>query len=164
MNIVDASGWIEYFTDGPDAAFVAQTLQETDQLLVPALTILEVFEHVCRGHGEGAALQAAAAMQQGQVIDLDTPCALDAGRIAVEHGVSSSAGALLATARHHQATVWSLDERIRHVEGVRYRAPTRPPTPEAPGSGARYLESQEARLQDRASTYPASGPLPRHTG
>lgn len=137
MNIVDASGWIEYFIDGPDAAFVAQTLQETDRLLVPTLTILEVFEHVCRGHGEGAALQAAAAMQQGRVIDLDTPSALEAGWIAVEHGVSASAGALLAAARHHQATVWSLDERLRHIAGVRYRAPTRPARPDVAAASAR---------------------------
>jgi len=122
MNIVDASGWIEYFADGPDAAFVAQTLQETDTLLVPTVTILEVFGHVCRDHGESAALQAAAAMQQGQVISLDTPGALDAGRLSVEHGVSASAGAVLAAARQHSATVWSLDEGVRHVKGVRFRA------------------------------------------
>jgi len=122
MNVVDASGWIEYFTDGPDAAFVAQTLQETDRLLVPTITILEVFGYVCEMHGEGAALQAVAAMQQGQVIELDTPGALEAGRQAVEHGVSPAVGALLAVARRHSAMLWSLDERMRHVAGVRYRA------------------------------------------
>lgn len=124
MNIVDASGWLEYFSDGPDAAFVAQILQEPETLVVPTITILEVFASVCASHGEGAALQAAAAMQQGLVVSLDTPTALDAGRLAVTYGVSEGLGAVLAAAERHRATVWTLDERVRQVPGVRYRART----------------------------------------
>ncbi|MDH3735376.1 MAG: type II toxin-antitoxin system VapC family toxin [Gemmatimonadota bacterium] len=134
MNVVDASGWLEYFSDGPDAAFVAQVLQETDSLIVPTVTILEVFGSVCRSHGEGAALQAAAAMQQGTVVNLDTAGALDAGRLSVMYGVSTSAGAVLAAAERHGATVWTLDESVRQVPGVRFREPTgrRIPDPEPP--------------------------------
>lgn len=124
MNVVDASGWLEYFSDGPDAAFFAQVLQETETLLVPTVTILEVFRRICRSHGEGAALQAAAAMQQGTVVPLDTPAALEAGRLAVSHDVSASAGAVLAVAERHSATVWTMDERVRHAPGVRYREPS----------------------------------------
>jgi len=126
VNVVDASGWLEYFSDGPDAAFFAQVLQETERLLVPTVTILDVFGSICRTHGESAALQAAAAMQQGTVVALDTPGALEAGRLAVSHGVPASAGAVLAVAERHSATVWTLDERVRHVPGVRYRAPSGP--------------------------------------
>ena len=122
MNVVDSSGWLEYFTDGPDAAFVAEVLQEPDALIVPTVTIVEVFGAVCGSHGEGSALQAVAAMQQGRVVALDTAMALDAGRLAVTHGVSASMGAVLATAERHDATVWSLDESVRGVPGVRYRA------------------------------------------
>ncbi|MDX1579286.1 MAG: PIN domain-containing protein [Gemmatimonadota bacterium] len=123
MNVVDASGWVEYFRDGPDAAFVAPTLQEPDRLVVPTVTIQEVFEVICRDHGEGAALQAAAAMQQGRVVELDTAAALDAARLAVELDVPAAAGVVFAAARQHGATVWTLDERMRHVKGVRCRAP-----------------------------------------
>ena len=124
MNVVDASGWLEYFSDGPDAAFVAQVLQETESLIVPTVTILEVFGSVCRSHGEGAALQAAAAMQQGTVLPLDTPSSLEAGRLAVTHGVSTTAGVVLAAAEKHRAVVWTLDESLRQVPGVRYRMRT----------------------------------------
>lgn len=124
VNLVDASGWLEYFSDGPDAAFIAQTLQEIDRLVVPVVTILEVFERVCRDHGEGEALQAVAAMQQGRVVPLDTSLALEAGRLAVEHRVPATAGAVLAAAARHEARVWTLDERLRHVPGVQYRART----------------------------------------
>lgn len=124
MNLVDASGWLEYFADGPDAAFIAQTLQETETLVVSVVTILEVFERICRRHGEGEALQAAAAMQQGVVVPLDTSLALEAGRLAVEHRVSPHAGAVLAAAARHDARVWTLDENLRQIPGVRYRART----------------------------------------
>ena len=133
MNVVDASGWLEYFADGPDAAFIAQTLQETDRLVVPVVTILEVFERICRLHGEGEALQAAAAMQQGTVVPLDTSLALEAGRLAVEHRVSPAVGAVLAAAERYDARVWTLDEGLRHVPGIRYRAQTS----RGAGSGAR---------------------------
>jgi len=124
VNVVDASGWLEYFSDGPNAAFVAQVLQEPDALVVPTVTILEVFASVCRSHGEGAALQAAAAMQQGLVVDLDTATALDAGRLAVMHEVSTGVAAVLAAAERHSATVWTLDESVRQVPGVRFRERT----------------------------------------
>ncbi len=124
MNIVDASGWIEFFRGGPDAAFVAEPLQETERLIVPTATVLEVFAEVCRSHGEGEALQAAAAMQQGTVVALDPSTALDAGRMCVQHGVPPGLGVVLAVAERHDATVWTLDESIRQVPGVRYRART----------------------------------------
>jgi predicted nucleic acid-binding protein len=124
VNIVDSSGWLEYFNDGPDAAFVAQVLQETETLIVSTTTVVEVFASVCRTHGEGAALQAAAAMQQGLVVSLDTAAALEAGRLAVTHRVSEAVGAVLAAAERHGAAVWTLDEKVRHVPGVRYRART----------------------------------------
>jgi len=122
VNIVDASGWLEYFSDGPDAAFVAQTLQETDRLIVPTLTILEVFGAVLRTYGEGQALQAAAAMQQGRVVTLDTTAALDAGRLAVAHDVAPIVGAVLAAAARHSARVWTFEPTMRHVPGVQFRS------------------------------------------
>lgn len=123
-NLVDASGWLEYFADGPDAAFFAQTLQDVEHLVVPTVTILDVFLHVYRRHGESDALQAAAAMEQGRVVNLDTTAALDGGRMAVEHDVAPAAGAVLAAARRHDARVWTLDESLKTVPGVRYRSPT----------------------------------------
>lgn len=125
MNVVDASGWLEYFADGPDAAFVAQTLQETDRLIVPTVTILEVFGSILRTHGESGALQAAAAMQQGKVVPLDATGSLEAGRMAVGHDVPIAPSIALAAARRHGATIWSLDERLRGIEGVKFHARSR---------------------------------------
>ena len=42
MNIIDSSGWLEYFADGPNAPFFSPPLQNTAELIVPAITIYEV--------------------------------------------------------------------------------------------------------------------------
>lgn len=42
MNVVDLSAWLEYFADGPNAAFFAPAIEDVERLLVPSITILEV--------------------------------------------------------------------------------------------------------------------------
>jgi toxin FitB len=68
MNVVDSSAWLEYFADGPDAGFFAPAIEKTTELLVPSLTLHEVFNRVFQRRDEGAALQAVAVMQQGAVL------------------------------------------------------------------------------------------------
>jgi uncharacterized protein with PIN domain len=68
MNIVDSSGWLEYFADGPNASFFSRPLAKTSDLVVPSITIYEVFKVVLRQRGESEALQAVALMQQGSVV------------------------------------------------------------------------------------------------
>ena len=76
MNVIDSSAWLEYFADGPNASYFAPAIQNTGELIVPTITLLEVFKRVYQQRGEGPALQAVALMQQGQVADLDGPVAL----------------------------------------------------------------------------------------
>ena len=45
MNVVDSSAWFEYFGDGPNAAVFAEAIESPDELVVPTLTLFEVFEH-----------------------------------------------------------------------------------------------------------------------
>ena len=70
MNVVDSSGWLEFFADGPNADFFAQPIQDAKNLIVPTLSIFEVFKRITEQRGEHDALQAVAVMQQGTVVDL----------------------------------------------------------------------------------------------
>ena len=65
MKVVDSSAWLEYFANGPNASFFAPAIEQTDELLVPSLTIYEVFKRILQQRDEGHALQAVAVMQQG---------------------------------------------------------------------------------------------------
>ena len=76
MNVVDSSGWLEYFADGPHADFFASAIEDTSELVVPTFSLYEVFKRVLQQRGEGDALQAVAVMIQGTVVDLDMDVAL----------------------------------------------------------------------------------------
>ena len=65
MNLVDSSGWLEYFSDGQNADSFAKPLQDLNNLIVTTICIYEVFKVVLREQGENDALQAIALMEQG---------------------------------------------------------------------------------------------------
>ena len=78
MNIIDSSGWLEYFADGPNARIFSRPLQNAAELIVPAITIYEVFKTVLRQRNESDALQAVALMLQGSVVDLTAGISISA--------------------------------------------------------------------------------------
>ena len=121
MNVVDSSAWLEYFANGPNAAVFAPAIEKTSDLLVPSLTLYEVFKRVLQQRDEGHALQAVAVMEQGSVIDLDAPLALIAARTSIEHRLPLADSVVLATARTHEAVLWTQDADFKGMAGVEYR-------------------------------------------
>ena len=120
MNLVDSCGWLEYLADGPNAAFFAPAIEDTEDILVPTLCILEVFKRVLQQRGEDAALQAVALMQQGRVIDLDSGIAVTAAKIGHEIKLPMADAVIVATARIHHAVIWTQDSDLKDVEGVKF--------------------------------------------
>jgi len=122
VNVVDSSGWLEYFADGPNAAFFAPAIEATRELLVPTLSLYEVFRRVLQQRGEDQALQAVALMQQGEIVDLTAAVALPAAKASIERGLPMADSIMLVTARLHGATLWTQDADFDGVEGVKYVA------------------------------------------
>jgi len=122
VNVVDSSAWLEYFADGPNAAVFAEPLCDIAALVVPSMTIYEVFKVVYRQRGEDAALQAVALMQQGTVVELSASLAMVAAKTSLDTGLPMADSIILATARHHDAQLWTQDEHFRDVPGVRFVA------------------------------------------
>ena len=122
MNVVDSSGWIEYVVDGPNADVFAGPIEQADELLVPTISILEVFKWVLRERGEADALQGAALMQQGEVVTLDTATATRATQLGLMHKLPLADSVMLATAETFGATLWTQDVDFDGLPGVRYRA------------------------------------------
>ncbi len=122
MNLVDSSGWLEYFADGKNAKNFAKAIEATRQLIVPSISVLEVFKRVLIQRGEDSALQAVALMQQGRIIDLDIALSLKAAKLGVELKLPLADSVILATARSCDAILWTQDSDFCGIEGVKYFA------------------------------------------
>ncbi len=122
MNVVDSSGWLEFFGNGSNADFFAGPLAEPHKLIVPALSVFEVFKRVLQQRDEAAALQAAALMQQGQVVVLDAALAIVAAKLSFDLKLPMADSVMLATARQFKATLWTQDADFEGLPGVRFLA------------------------------------------
>lgn len=120
MNLVDSSGWLEFFADGANVSFFATPLKNVDELVVPAISVYEVFKSVLRQRDESAGLQAVAMMKQGQVIELTTNISMTAAKLSLEHNIPMADSIILATGRLYQATIWTQDADFKGLEGVKY--------------------------------------------
>jgi len=120
MNIVDSSGWLAYFADEPNAKHFLTPLNDAAALVVPTVTIYEVFKVILRESGENDALQAAMAMQKGTLVDLIAPLALAAAKLSLAHNLPMADGIILATAQEFNAILWTQDADFKNIKDVKY--------------------------------------------
>ena len=120
MNIVDSSGWLEYFADAPNAEFFAPAIENSPELLVPAISLYEVFKRVLQQVGEDKALEAVSFMMQGQVVELDALLAINAAKLSDQFKIPMADSMISATARHHDAALWTQDADFATIPDVQY--------------------------------------------
>ena len=120
MNVVDSSAWLEYLADGPNAEFFASAIEDVATQIVPSLTIYEVFKRILQQRSENEALAAVALMRQGSVTDLTSTLAIAAARISVRELLPFADSVILATARAHEATLWTQDADFEGHDSVQY--------------------------------------------
>lgn len=116
MNVVDSSAWLEYLADTHRADLFAPAIEDTEHLIVPTISIYEVYKKVLRELGEDAAAHVFSLMSQGRVIDLDSSLALEAAKFLLPLADSI----IYATALRHEATLWTQDSHFEQIAGVRY--------------------------------------------
>lgn len=119
-NVVDSSAWLEYLADGPNADSFSAALQDIDNLMVPTICIYQVFKTILRQRGDDAALQTAALMKQGKEVNLTSRLALEAAKISLNYKIPMADSIILASARAHEAIVWTQDRDFKDLEGVHY--------------------------------------------
>jgi predicted nucleic acid-binding protein len=120
MNIVDSSGWLEYFSEGPNAHDFSPPLDDIDQLIVPVVTIYEVYKVVLRERNENDALAVVAVMQKGHVVDCTATLVISAASLSLRHQLPMADSLILATAQAYSATLWTQDADFRSIPGVKY--------------------------------------------
>lgn len=117
MNLVDSSAWLAYFAGESTAKYFADAIEDAEALLVPSVCLYEVFKVVLRERGEDAAFAAIAAMERGEVVDLDSELAMEAAAVGLEENLAFADSVIYAAARRRGATLWTQDEHFRGKPG-----------------------------------------------
>ncbi|MDO9300300.1 MAG: type II toxin-antitoxin system VapC family toxin [Anaerolineales bacterium] len=120
MNVVDSSGWIEYFAQGENASFFVPPIQDLERLIVPTICIYEVFKRLLAERDEDSALLAVGIMSHGREVELDRNLALEAAQISRELKLAMADSIILATARAYNAALWTQDEHFKGLPDVQY--------------------------------------------
>jgi toxin FitB len=120
MNVVDSSGWLEYFANGDNADFFAPAITSEDQLVVPTICIFEVFKRLSIQRGNEQALQVMGLLYRGQIIHLTDEIALQAALVSLEYKLPMADSIILATTHNQNAILWTQDEHFKAIPGVKY--------------------------------------------
>ena len=120
MIIVDSCGWLEWFTDGRLADQYREYLADSDNILMPAIILYEVYKILKREVGEEKALLAAGYMKGYPVIPLDDTLALAAADIALQEKLAMADAVIVATSRAHNCRIISSDADLKDQVNVYY--------------------------------------------
>jgi len=120
MNVVDSSAWLSYFADDENSGRFSEPIESIGDLVVPTITITEVFKCILRQRDEAAALQAIAHMEQGHLVPLDKGLAVDAAYYGIEYGLPLADSIIYATAKKFRAVLWTQDADFKGLEDVKY--------------------------------------------
>ena len=120
MIVVDSSGWIEFFTDGPLADEYAKRLRNLPGIVTPVIVIYEVYKRLKRELSEDDALVAVSAMQRTRVVAMNQEMALVAADLSLEQGLAMADAIVLAAAHMHHAELVTSDRDFQGIAGVTY--------------------------------------------
>jgi toxin FitB len=118
LIVIDSSGWIEFFADGPHAAEFARRLRQPAAVITPTVAMYEVYKWIKRERSEDEALAAIATMKKTTVLDLTEEVALTAADLSLEHGLAMADSMMLAFARENDAALVTTDSGFEGISGV----------------------------------------------
>jgi predicted nucleic acid-binding protein len=120
MNVVDSSGWLSYFAGDKNSGSFAKPIEAIEELLIPSISIAEVFKSILRQRGEESALEAIAHMEQGKVISLDSELSVDAAYYGIEYKLPLADSIIYAMAQKYSALLWTQDADFKGLKNVKY--------------------------------------------
>ena len=120
MNLVDSSGWLEYFTDGKNSEYFAPVIENTSELIVSVINLYEEYKKILSEKNNNAAIQAIALMQQPNVIDVTESVSILAAGLSIDLKIPMADSIIYATAKMHDAILWTQDSDFKNLEDVKY--------------------------------------------
>ncbi len=122
MNVVDSSGWIEFFLAGPNGPKFKTVIEQRDKLLVPVIALFEVHKVLSRKVPPEAVAQCLDVMRLGRVLEITDRRAIAAANIAFRHGLAMADAMMYSLAQELGATFWTQDVDYQGLPGVQWFA------------------------------------------
>ena len=119
-NVVDSSAWLSYFSGDDNAAIFSSPIEDIKNLIVPSITLTEVFKIILRQRNKDLAFEAIAHMEQGHVASLDSGLAIDAARYGVDYNLPLAESIIYATGQKFDALIWTQDSDFESLNNVHY--------------------------------------------
>ena len=120
MNIIDSTFWLEYFSGTEAGNIVSELIESVDKLIVPTITLYEVFKKLLLETTEDDALFAIAHMKQGNIIDLNDELALSAAKISKDYRIPMADSIIYATNIKFNCILWTQDKHFINLDSVNY--------------------------------------------
>lgn len=119
-NIVDSCGWLEYFANAHNASLFEPILLDTNNLIVPKITIYEVTRRLLVVQNEHIAHNALLGMSQAHVCSLSETELFAAAKAAHQYKLAMADAIIWQTAQTHNATLYTQDADLKHLPDVVY--------------------------------------------
>lgn len=120
MNCVDSSGWIEFFLGSQAGLTYKPIIEQTAQLVVPAVSIYEVHRFLSRSTSAARRDEYLELMCRSTVVELTLARAIAASEAAQAHRLAMADAVMYSVAREFAATFWTHDLDYQGLPGVNY--------------------------------------------
>lgn len=120
MNVVDSSGWIEFFLGSANGLHFRPAIEDPRRLLVPVIALYEVHKRLSRNLPPEIVTSCLEIMRLGRVVELTDARAIAASITASTHNLALADAAIYSIAQEHNATLWTQDIDYQGLPGVNY--------------------------------------------
>ncbi|PIQ07753.1 MAG: VapC toxin family PIN domain ribonuclease [Ignavibacteriales bacterium CG18_big_fil_WC_8_21_14_2_50_31_20] len=120
MNLVDSSGWIEYFIDDTNAKHYTPIIENTENLIVSVINIYEVYKKILQKTDENYALSAIALMQQAKVLNVTPQVSIEAARFNIKYKLPMADSIIYVTGMLNNAIIWTQDYDFINLPNVNF--------------------------------------------
>jgi predicted nucleic acid-binding protein len=120
MIIIDTSGWLEYFTGGPNSNLFSTAIKNNPKIIIPTIILYELWKKISREKGEDKAIELVAQLKRYDIIPLDESLSISAAKISNDYKIPMADSIIYATAKKYNATLWTLDSDFKDLNDVKY--------------------------------------------
>ncbi|MBI4823891.1 MAG: type II toxin-antitoxin system VapC family toxin [Nitrospirae bacterium] len=118
MYLVDSSGWIEFFTDGPLCSEYSRYLKDPTKIITPTIILYEVYKKIKKERTEADAILAVSSMWKTTIVPLSESIALTSADLSLKHLLPMADAIVYATSLEKGCKVITSDTHFRGLEDV----------------------------------------------